>query len=53
MAARQADAVHEGIEYDLEVDTARSTPDRLAVEIAGFFELGSRLDQASGNGGIA
>jgi chloramphenicol 3-O phosphotransferase len=45
MAARQADAVHEGIEYDLEVDAARSTPDRLAVEIVEFFGLAARLDQ--------
>jgi len=41
MAARQADAVHKGVEYDLEVDTASSTPEALAelVRSCWFREL--------------
>lgn len=33
MAGRQADAVHVGIHYDLEVDTGRSTPTQLGERV--------------------
>lgn len=39
MAARQAEAVHEGITYDLEVDTSSAAPEALAGIIRESFGL--------------
>lgn len=45
MAADQAESVHRGVRYDLEVDTSRSTPEELAIEIAGAFSLAVHQDR--------
>ena len=34
MAARQALAVHVGIDYDVQVDSASASPDELAEQVA-------------------
>lgn len=41
MAAKQAEAVHQGIAYDLEVDTSSATPEALAKIIRERFGLTS------------
>lgn len=43
MAASQADLVHEGVDYDLEVDTAATSPSRCAETIAARVDLGPRV----------
>ncbi|MHB8221020.1 MAG: phosphotransferase-like protein [Acidimicrobiales bacterium] len=44
MAASQADLVHDGVSYDIEVDTATTSATRCAEAIAALVDLGPSVD---------